>query len=253
MTKDQLVFDWGGGETRLIDKIMAPVLVALFFAAFFGLVDVRVGTVFQESSDTASIIRFESTELADKWLLIAEEGGPFPGRLEIGSSVPGSDASLASMAGDPFAGNSYEVSMRKIKPDFGVARVELAPKGLRTFPEISKGGEGTPREPSKTTGVDKQPVLTPYDKAALEWIPEDLPLFSPAEGTDTSGSPWRFVLSLRSDGTVNDCVSLGGGEAGLEEINRWLRGLTFATGEDERWLALRVVLINRRDNGSGSE
>ncbi|MDP4720448.1 MAG: hypothetical protein NWR51_13320 [Akkermansiaceae bacterium] len=253
MTRDKLVFDWSGSEARLIDKIVAPLLVVLFFSFFFGLVDIRVGSGIEESSKSASIMRFDSEELSNKWLLVAEEGGPFPGRLEIDSSVPGSDASLNSMAGDPFANSNYEVSMRPISPDFGVAKVELAAKGMRTFPKILNKNQVQPVDVSSEVADAKQPVIRPYDKAAVAWMPEELPLFIPEKGTDTSGSPWRFALNLRSDGTIRDFISLGGGEAGLEEISVWLRGVTFGSGEDDRWMGLRVEIINRRDDGSGTE
>ncbi|MGJ8642207.1 MAG: hypothetical protein ACSHX9_02270 [Luteolibacter sp.] len=255
MTRDELVFDWSNTETRLVDKIVAIVLVLTFFTLFFGLIDIRVGSAFERSTETASIIRFESEELADKWLLIAEEGGPSPGRLEIVSSVPGADASLESMSGDPFADVGYEVSLRPLLANSGVSGIELATKGSRVFPETEiRGNDGAaPVDGSIAETGPMQPVITPYDNAALEWMPKSLPVFSLVEGTDTSGSPWRFAIGLRSDGTISDCIALGGGEAGLEEIRGWLRRVKFGDGEDERWLGLRVELINRRQDGSGTQ
>lgn len=244
MTRDELVFDWNNTETRLLDKILAPVLVLIFFTFFFGLVDIRVGSTFESPSEAASIIRFESEELSDKWLLIAEEGGPSPGRLEIASSVPGADASLDSMSGDPFADVEYEVSLRPLSSSSGVTGMELATKGLRVFPEI-RGNDGAASvDGGNAESVPMQPVITPYNKAALEWMPESLPAFDPAKEIDSGGSPWRFAVGLRSDGTISDCITLSGGEAGLEEIRGWLAGVKFGAGEDERWLGLRVELIN---------
>lgn len=253
MNRDELVFDWSNTETRLLDKILALVLVLIFFTFFFGLVDVRVGSTFESSSETASVIRFESEELSDKWLLIAEEGGPSPGRLEIVSSVPGADASLDSMSGDPFADAEYEVSLRPLSSSSGVTGMELATKGLRVFPETRGSAGAAPVDGGIVETGPMQPVITPYNKAALKWMPESLPVFDPAKETDISGSPWRFAVGLRSDGTISDCIALSGGEAGLEEIRGWLSGVKFGTGEDERWLGLRVELINRQQDGSGTQ
>lgn len=252
MTRDKLVFDWGNSEKRIFDKVVACMVIVMIFTIFFGLVDIRVGSTFKESARSASIIRFESEELAKKWLLIAEEGGPFPGRFEILSSLPGVDASLDSMSVDPFADGGYEVSLRPIIVDSGVTRMELATKGVRVFPEIPSSGRVNQADSISPATGKKQPVLTPYDKAAIAWMPESLPVFNPGEETDTSGSPWRFAVGLRSDGTISDCIALGGGEAGLEEIRGWLRGVKFGAGEDERWLGLRVELINRRQDESGT-
>lgn len=253
MTRDKLVFDWGNSESRLTDKLLACLLVAIIFTVFFGLMDIRVGSTFEKSAKSASIIRFESEVLAEKWLLIAEEGGPSPGRFEITSNIPGADASLDSMSGDPFADGGYEVSLRPLIVDSGVTHMELAAKGVRVFPEIPSSGRVAPENGSILETREMQPILTPYDKASLGWMPESLPQFSPVEGTDTGGSPWRFAIGLRSDGTISDCIALGGGEAGLEEIRGWLRGVKFGAGEDERWLGLRVELINRRQDGSGTQ
>lgn len=255
MTREKLVFDWGNSETRLIDKVVAFLLVAVFFTVFFSFVDIRVGSSFEKSSQSASVIRFESADLADKWLLIAEEGGPSPGRFEIAGSLPGVNASLDSMSGDPFADGGYEVSLKPLEADSGVSRMKLATKGSRVFPETQSHGREVTALPSDTEvqSESMQPILTPYEKAALEWIPESLPVFRPIEGVDTSsGSPWRFALSLRSDGTISECIALGGGEAGLAEIQEWLLGVKFGAGKDERWLGLRVELINRRQDGSDS-
>lgn len=253
MNKDHLVFDWRGSETRLIDKIVAALVVTIAFIVSFKAIDVRVGSAFENTSDTASIIRFDSEDLANRWLLIAEEGGPFPGRMEIVSRIPGSDSSLEAIAGDPFADGDYEVSLRNIEPDFGVSQVELAPKGLRFFPKITDDREPVELDSSLVAAGARQPVLKAYDKSAAEWLPEELPVFSPGESLETSGSPWRFALGLRSDGTVQDCICLGGGEAGLAEISEWLHRVTFTPGEEERWLGLRVELINLRDDGSRTE
>lgn len=253
MTRDKLVFDWTGSESRFFDKMVAFVVVTLIFTFFIGAFNIRLEPASEVNAKSASIIRFNSDELSRRWLLVAEEGGPFPGRLEIAGGLTGAGDSLETMVGDPFLGDGYRVSLAGMEVDSGVAREELAATGIRVFPEARVKDEALPPVGEGEVGDEKQPVLTPFDQSALGWMPESLPLFQPAEGADTSGSPWRFAVVLRGDGTIRDCIPLGGGEGGIEEISSWLRGVKFGVGEEERWLGLRVELINRRDDGSGDQ
>ena len=253
MTKDDLVFDWGNSESRLRDRILAAVLVAIFFTFVFGSMNIQLKSAFQTSPRAASLIRFESKELAARWLQIAEEGGPIPGRMEYGGDVLGADPALAFKLGDPSVDTEYDVSLRDFVPGFGVTRLELATKGFRVFPEIPRNEKAPAATVTEGVFGAKQPILTPYDEVAIDWMPAKLPPFVVGEGIDISGSPWRFALALRDDGTIRDCISLGGGDAGLKEISAWLGVVTFGEGEDDRWLGLRVELTNRRIDGSGAE
>lgn len=63
---------------------------------------------------------------------------------------------------------------------------------------------------------------------------------------------WRFVLNLRADGTVLECLSLSGGsEEGLAAMIAWLRSLKFQESEEaERWMGLRIEFLNERKHGA---
>ena len=253
MTKGDLIFDWGVSESRFRDKLVAVLVVVVFFTFVIGSLNIRFNSAYESSRKAASVIRFGSEDLANRWLQVAEEGGPNPGKMNFEGSMPGADPASIFAMSDPSVDREYDVPLRGFVPDFEVARLELARKGFRVFPKISESEEVSPPPAASDVSGAKQPVLTPYDEAAIEWMPKELPVFSVEDGTDTSGSPWRFALALRGDGTVRDCISLGGGEAGLEQISAWLRGVKFGAGENDRWLGLRVELINRRADGSGTE
>ncbi len=99
------------------------------------------------------------------------------------------------------------------------------------------------------------PVLIPYSKEALEWLPETLPPFQPPGDDTVLSSSWRFVLNLRADGSVAQCFSLSGGDdPALVAMIDWLEGLRFAaSGDESRWMGLRMEFLNERGDGTDTE
>ena len=249
MTKGDLIYDWRKPEASFRDKLAAYAIVSVVFMACFGAFQVRYSAPRNDRSGSATILRFRDDELGRYWMLQAEEGGPFPGRLEFG----GHRASLAAVGmGEAEDWNDYGSELRVIAEEEGYSREDLAPKGTRVFPSRVKA-DATPPMPTPKR-LSQKPILIPFDSEALSWLPDELPDFRKPEGAGTSSAPWRFTLNLGEDGSVREAISIGGGDdAGQAAMEDWLHGVRFKPGEGDRWLGLRVEFVNQPENGTGPE
>lgn len=248
MTKEDLIFDWKKTEGQPVGKVIGFVIVGLIFTVFVGSIDLKLSPFRSDTFERASVIRFTDEGMARSLLLEAEEKGPFPGRLQVDYGL------LNPLAGEEIGiglWNDYVSQPIPLAEDGGLDRVEIASKGRREFPVIPAID---PAASPEVRAIGRVPVLAPYGGDALGWMPETLPEFDPSAGAEAISGLWRFLVSLRADGTVGEAISLGGGEeAGLAEIEGWLRSVRFKPGAGERWLGLRVDFVNRRDHGTEPE
>lgn len=251
MTKADLIFDWNKSESRRRDKLFAFIVVSLLFAAFVGLVELRLPVFHNTPGQGAELIRFVDNDMAQSWLLEAEENGPFPGRLQVGEE--GGEAILLD-GGSLDAWTDYRASVRPLPEEEKVGRVQITPKGNRVFPAIPSVSHDTVVDISPPGEVRRIPILIPYDRSALEWLPDDVPDFALPSIVEIFPDSLRFAISLREDGSVSEAIPLAGGDFSANEaLERWLRGLRFKKGTGERWFGLRVEFVNRRENGPQPE
>jgi hypothetical protein len=243
MTKGELIYDWRIAEGSFRDKLAAFAIVAVGFAMFFGVFQVRYVAPRADRTGSASVIRFRNDDLGRYWMLQAEENGPFPGRLDFGER----GASLATEGlGGSGIWNDYRSQLRPLGDEGGDLREDLASKAVRVFPSRAKPGAVTP-VPKE---LRQKPILTTYDSQALAWLPDKLPGFEMPEGAESSSAPWRFTLNLGEDGSVREAISIGGGDdAGQVAMERWLQGVRFKPAEGDRWLGLRVDFVNQPGDG----
>ena len=252
MIKDDLIFHWQDAEGSFGVKVFAFVLVAIVFTGFFGLIDVRLKAPLTPNFQSATVIHFADEEMARAWTLMAEEAGPFPGRLKIDGLAGALDMQANGLSTGDKEWSGYDISLRGFQEDPGQILGSLAPKGQRVFPErvkIRSEEEQISRETlkEKPLVVPRKAILTPFDSDAMKWIVDPMPDFEvPVDGAEVPPASLRFMLRLRPDGSVQDCISLGGiGEAGSDKISAWLGDLKFKPAAGERWLGLRVELINK--------
>lgn len=248
MTKKDLIFDWRKSESSGKDKVLSVIIVGLLFAFFMGTIELSLPSYQGDSEAQGSQMRLVDEEMAESWALVAEENGPFPGRLETGADLGGG---MLSAEGGLVSWTDYELKLRPIREDNGVGRVEITPKGKREFPTVRAIAavvqeEGQVKVPSRSV-----PILIPYDTAALEWLPSELPVFALPEGLEVAPDSLRFAIRLRESGRVAEAISLeGGADPAQDALELWLRGVRFKEGRGERWFGLRVDFVNRRDDGS---
>jgi|GEM_PF-1232932 len=255
MTKDELIFDWRNTDSHAGRKLAALAVVVVIFLIFLSVIKLRFDTPGVGSVKSASVLLFSDDSTGSSWRQKAEEDGPFPGRLEI--REPDSAPSLNAISGwdGRDSWNDYEVGMRPMQSNIGESVDRIASKGLRFFPSRKASVEAIRSEARPAVSDVMFPVLIPYSKEALVWLPKTLPAFKlPGEDSVLSTS-WRFVLSLRRDGSVAQCLSLSGGDdAALIAMVGWLEGLRFAKSDEEsRWMGLRVEFLNERSHGTDTE
>lgn len=251
MTKSELVFDWknSGGLRR--DKIASVVIVTFIFTILFGLVDLRLSSFRSESVEEAELTRFTDLDMARSWLLEAEEKGPFPGRLEVDGAL-----SLPVLAsGGLSSWNDYQVRLKPLGEQDVLDREEVVPKGIRVFPEIASETADLAEDIPQRVTMRRKLILTTYDAEAMKWMPgAELPEFDVPAGVEAVPDALRFTVSIRGNGTIAELIPLVGGADPLQDaVVRWLRGVRFGEGADERWIGLRVDFVNGRKNGAESE
>lgn len=252
MTKEDLIFDWKRSESRGRDRLSAFVVVALSFLSFAGVVDVSLPAFRNAPAESAELIRFADKGMARSWLLEAEESGPFPGRLHVDDHV--GQANIFDVRSLD-AWSDYRQSLRPLPDEATVGRGQITPKGKRVFPAIATVLPDAVADVSPPGEMRRIPILIPFDRAALEWMPDDMPEIKlPAEAEIASDS-LRFAISLREDGSVAEAIPLGGGDDDSAQValERWLRGLRFKQGAGDRWFGLRVEFDNRRENDTQPE
>lgn len=251
MTKKDLIFDWNKPESRRRDKLFAFIVVSLSFVAFAGLIELRLPVFHNIPGQGAELIRFADKAMAQSWLLEAEEKGPFPGRLQLGEE--GGDSILMD-GGSLDTWTDYRASVRPLPVEDKVGRVQITPKGSRVFPVISNILHDTVVDISSPGEVRRTPILIPYDRVGMEWMPENLPDFGLPATVEIPLDSLRYAMSLREDGSVAEVIPLAGVDFSAQEaLERWLRSLNFKKGTGERWFGLRVEFVNGRENGPQPE
>lgn len=251
MTNHPLVFDWSKSEASRKDKIFSVIIVGLLFALFMGLIELSLPSLRGDSEAQGTLIRLVDEEMAKSWALEAEENGPFPGRLE-------SDGGFKEMIFAEHEGSAwwsdYKVRLRPMREESGVVRVDITPKGKREFPMIPISDGDTQGDDSTAASMPSEPILVPYDAAALEWLPEELPSFDLPAAAERETDSLRFLVSLREDGSLAELIPLAGAADPTQKaLESWLRGIRFKKGFGERWFGLQVDFVNRRNDESESE
>jgi len=252
MNKGNLIFDWKTPDSHPLGKIVAVVVIALVFLVFGSLFTVRFTSPEVSSTQAASVLFFPDQEMGRLWLMKAEEEGPFPGRLEIA----GLRESLDLIGSDNLEGlaawNEYSISLKGMSaPDVGI-QDGVSTKGVRYFPS-RKSNVLPPSEKSlEAADIALMPVLIPYSDEAVEWLPDQLPDFQMPLEERVASASWRFVINLRSNGSVAQCLSLSGGdEVSLKSTIDWLESLRFEKSEKEsRWMGLRIEFLNKAVDGT---
>ena len=250
MTKDELIFEWRKRDMHPARQIVPFFIVLAGFGFLFSFLELEFELPSDMSIKSAAVTYFLDDDIGRAWQLEAEEEGPFPGRLEIDdqSGFLNSGAIFGSESEELWS--NHRIELRSFPAESGKLKERIAPKGVRYFPS-RRGAVPLLPEINETIGSTRLfPSLIPFDERALNWMPEKLPPFEVKIEEGTSTAAWRFVLELRSDGTVAQCFSLSGGtENSLNEMMRYLEALKFRSAEqDSRWVGLRIELLNRESH-----
>lgn len=240
-----LIFRWAEREGSLVFKMLIYGFVGLLFVFVFGVVKVGLEVGEVSLGRTGSVFFLEGSEGGMEWAVYAEEEGPFPLGMDL-VGIGEEGVSLEGATGVFFAARDRDLGLRGIELEDGERALVMIRKGERFFPERveaevrGEGGEEGLRD------LDLVPILYPLSADAEGLIPEDLPDFDDAGlGGGVMAVGWRFLLRLRADGSVEQCVSLTGAEemdAGL--LEEWLMGVRFGAGDGDRWISVGMGFRN---------
>ncbi|MES2983172.1 MAG: hypothetical protein V4727_12740 [Verrucomicrobiota bacterium] len=248
MNKDDLIFDWSHAEVHRGWKGASVLVAALGFGFVFSVISVQFDHRDIASVKSASVLFLPDHEEGRIWRMKAEEEGPFPGRLEIsGLHDPLDELVAGSLKDDSW--NPYAITMKSLQMDSVVTAHRISTQGQRVFPRNFKSTETVKEQPKAE--VVLSPNLIPYTKESERWLPTTFPPFRMEVEEEVAPAAWRFLLNLRADGTVMECLSLSGGrEEGLATITAWVKSLRFQEAEEaERWMGLRLEFLNERSHG----
>ena len=248
MTKNELIFDWSKPEASHKDKLFSVAIVGMLFTFLMGMFELSLPSQRTDSGAQGTLIRLVDDEMAKSWALVADENGPFPGRLDTDGELGGS-----SLSGEERLAwwRDYEVKLRPMKEENGVYSVNVTPKWKREFPVTPPIAEDSPGVTFSAGSLANLPILVPYHRTALEWLPEELPTFDLRGVAEIPADSLRFMVSLREDGSLAELIPLAGAaDPAHEALEIWLRGIRFKKGSGERWFGLRVDFVNRRDGES---
>lgn len=253
MNKSDLIFDWTGVESHPAWKGAAVVMVAFGFLIAFSFFRVNFKMPDSQSAKSASVVLVPDEELGRLLRMKAEEEGPFPGRLEIAGLYEPLEWAGFGTLGDKGAWNDYSIALRPLNPDSEDFSNRVSAQGQRVFPYRNRSLD----KPQTVTKIEHKlvPLLIPYNQRAAKWLPNKLPDLQMQADERMASADWRFVLKLRADGAVEQCISLsGGGGESLFTMVEWLEAQRFqASDQEERWFGLRVEFLNKSNDGSESQ
>jgi hypothetical protein len=244
-----LLFEWRQPSSPLFSKLAALGIVGGIFALLLANLQVHVLTPGAVTGQSASLMLMPTAATSGEWLSKAREGGPFPSRFE-----PLEWESASSLEGDVMASllrpaTTYSPVLRELPANEPAPAVPLANKGERVFPPVVKIRR-TPVIPS-STGM--MPGLYPLSGVTAAELPEKIPPLSGEITAAMAATPWRFLIRLLPGGGVADCTSLAGSEEpGANEIEAWLRQMTFdpATYKRSPWITVAVYFTNQPADGT---
>lgn len=246
MTRRDLIFDWGKSEASRKDRFLSVVIAGAVVIFLFGAIKLDEPSYRTHSGERGSLIRLVDAEMARSWALEADENGPFPGRLDADGEPEGM---MFSVEEGPDWWRDYQVKLRPLRAHDGVERVDITQRGKLEYPKLPPMAEGGAGAAPGAAPPASSPLLIPYDTAAAEWIPEELPALERGGLADATEDSLRFLVSLRRDGSVADLIPLAGAaDPAQAALEGWLRGIRFKEGSGDRWFGLRVDFVNGRGN-----
>lgn len=240
------IFRWKGLDGPPLRGFLALLVTAGAFSLFAATVRVRVSAPQQWIERKASIIHLPSVGDGAMWALRAKEGGPFPSRFEPREweelSGLGNAAALVLRG----AGIPYQPALRELPADEGPVRLDLAAKDERVFPKRAP----RPSPPPPEGEAKLSPVLFPLSGIPMESMPAVLPPFAAPVDAAMAAGAWRFLIRLRPDGGVAECVPMID-QAGGQALADWLRRIDFGaeTAKKSPWIGIGVGFANLTADG----
>ncbi|MFT4177817.1 MAG: hypothetical protein QM627_14365 [Luteolibacter sp.] len=237
------VFRWRLPNDALFGKFAALLICTVAFAVFLTMVRVRVVPPMQPEGRKATLIYLDGGPEAAAWALRAEEGGPFPSRVEPGE-WPGvkaiEDRVMDTLA---FRRSFHQVELKALPEAPPPGPILLEQRGETVLPKLVKPASAKWPAPSLVTA----PVLYPLANISATELPESLPPFQAEINDALVSSSWRMLVRLRPDGGVAESVTLTGeSNPGSVALEKWLRSVRFRpdSSRSSPWIGIGIGFVN---------
>ncbi len=236
------VFEWKPAEVHGGRMFLSFFVVIGIFVGVGSVVRVTVASAIPEANQRGSLLYVADDEVGKEWIMRAIESGPFPTGMAERKADRGMDLALIGSIGRASWGG-YESELRQLEDENGIEVQKLARKGVRVLPNRKP-----PRLEEKTVSASgrRMPVISPFDDANADVMPEEVPEFLGELDKATSAGNWRFILKCRANGSVEQCIPLFRAEGDdVKKVMRWLERVTFELKGEPRWVAVRVKFIEQ--------
>lgn len=241
------IFRWRQPREASYQKWFAIVAVGGGFAFFLTSARIRVVPPASWATHKASVIHVADDAEGRALTLQAQEGGPFPSRFDPSAWEGAAAMEQAVLAAARWTPPPYVPVLRTL-PDEVLPPVLLAAQGEPTLPKLRPESRAAP----VAVKLRLVPELYPLSGITAAAMPRELPPFEGVPDAALTAEPWRFLVRLDAAGTVQDCVSLAGGdEAGPPPLEVWLRRVSFnpEPAKPSRWIAVGVGCTNQPTDG----
>lgn len=241
------IFPWRPLGESPLPKWSATLLAAGAFVFLVASIRIRVTAPTPWAARKATLIHVAEDAAGRALTQQAREGGPFPSRFDPADWDGRAALENEVMQAARWSPPPYVPTLRDLPKD-STPRTTLAAKGSPVLPKRATHKTAPPVSPD----LHLSPVLYPLSGIAPAAMPGGLPPFTGAVDEKVTAEPWRFLLRLNSDGQVQDCVSLAGGDdAGPAPLQDWLRGVIFQAdpAKPSRWISVGVGFTNQSAHG----
>ncbi|MFT3991311.1 MAG: hypothetical protein QM680_07860 [Luteolibacter sp.] len=237
------IFRWRLPNDTLFGKFAALLICTSAFAVFLTMVRVRVVPPMQPEGRKANLIYLNPGPEAAAWALRAQEGGPFPSRLEPAAWPTVKALEEQAMQALNTRRNSHQVELKPLPEYPAPGPILLEDRGETVLPEISP----PPVPEAPVTKLVTSPVIYPLANLTAAELPGSLPAF-PAEINDVLvSSAWRLLVRLNPDGSVAETVTLTGeSNASTVILEKWLQSVRFRpiSQKPSLWVGVAIGFIN---------
>jgi hypothetical protein len=245
------VFRWRPRKSPVVPKLIAISSVGALFLLLITTLRIEVRVPEKSAPRKASVIHLGDDAESRALILRAREGGPFPARFEPSQWQGLVDLERTVLNAASFQPPAYTPKIAELPDENLVQPVELAVKGQAFFPKHS--AVVAPAFPTESRVL--APTLYPLAGITAAGLPRDLPTFA-ATGEDAlAPAPWRVMLRLHPNGSVEQCVSLEkGNDPAAAALVRWLERVEFPSSPNAspRWIALAIGFTNQPADGTDS-
>ena len=245
----EFLFPWHRRNSSLWAPLGALLAAIALFALLLSFVRVKVAPAPRWIEDKATVIQLSGDADAQAWALRAIEAGPFPTRFDPSGSPDARALEIAAIRESAVVLPPYQPTLRALPAPAPPVLPAIAAAGERLFPRPSPVPPVPAVEPVPWRTV---PVLLPLSDLPANALPSPVPAFPGHIDAETAAESWRFLIHLRADGSVADCIPLNSsGRSGATALAAWIGGMNFHPDlpQSHPWIALAVGFTNLPDDG----